>query len=63
FLFFASLGLTEKEIFDPCYFNTGVTKIIFFKKGTGPYEDVALVYHNDHSHLAGEFPELTFEGL
>ena len=60
FLLFAALGLTENEAFDPGFCNTGVTKIIFYRKGTGPYDDVSLVYHNDRSHLYTDFPELCF---
>ena len=60
FIFFAALGLADKEIFDPGFYNGCVTKIIFYKDGTGPYEDVSLVYSNDRSHLYREFPELCF---
>ena len=60
FLLFASLGLSENEIFDPCFINAGVTKIVFYKDGTGPYDDVSLVYFNDRSHLFAEYPGLCF---
>ncbi len=60
FLLFAALGLSDHEVFDPSFFNAGVTKIIFYKEGTGPYEDISLVYHNDRSHLYTKFPELLF---
>ncbi|MBQ7689503.1 MAG: histidine phosphatase family protein [Clostridia bacterium] len=56
FLVFAALGLGAQPGFDVAINNTGVTKIVFFKEGTGPYdEDVHLVFHNDHTHLAGRF--------
>lgn len=63
FLFHASLGLDPtKLIFDPHFLNTGVTKIVFFKKGTGRYDmDVQLVYQNDLSHLYSDFPEYGLE--
>ena len=63
FLFLSSLGLDPtKLIFDPHFLNTGVTKIVFFKKGTGRYNmDVQLVYQNDLSHLYADFPEYGLE--
>ena len=46
---------------DPTFFNTGVTKINFYKHGEGIYgNDVNLVYMNDHSHLMKEMPMLSF---
>lgn len=58
FLFHSALGLDpEKVVFDPHFLNTGVTKIVFFKEGTGRYNiDVQLVYQNDLSHLYADFP-------
>lgn len=63
FLFHAALGLDPtKLIFDPHFLNTGVTKIVFFKKGTGRYDmDIQLVYQNDLSHLYADFPEYGLE--
>lgn len=63
FLFHAALGLDPtKLIFDPHFLNTGVTKIVFFKKGTGRYDmDVQLVYQNDLSHLYSDYPEYGLE--
>lgn len=63
FLFHCALGLDpEKVIFDPHFLNTGVTKIVFFKKGTGRYDlDVQLVYCNDLSHLYKDYPEYLLE--
>ncbi len=54
---FRALGLSINEIFDPEFLNTGVTRLIFFKEGTGPYDcDIRLCYHNDVSHLVAEYP-------
>ena len=63
FLFHSALGLDpEKVIFDPHFLNTGVTKIVFFKEGTGRYNiDVQLVYQNDLSHLYADYPEYSLE--
>lgn len=63
FLFHAALGLDPTKVtFDPHFLNTGVTKIIFFKEGTGRYDmDVQLVYQNDLSHLYADFPEYGLE--
>ena len=60
FIMYAALGLSHEQIFDPSFYNTGVTKIVFYKKGTGAFADVHLAYQNDHSHLIGEFPEFKF---
>ena len=63
FLFHSALGLDpEKVIFDPHFLNTGVTKIVFFKEGTGRYNiDVQLVYQNDLSHLYTDYPDYGLE--
>ena len=63
FLFHSALGLDPTKVtFDPHFLNTGVTKIIFFKDGTGRYGiDVQLVYQNDLSHLYADFPEYGLE--
>ena len=63
FLVHASLGLDPtKVIFDPHFLNTGVTKIVFFKPGTGRYGiDIQLVYLNDLSHLYADYPEYGLE--
>lgn len=63
FLFHSALGLDpEKVIFDPHFLNTGVTKIVFFKEGTGRYGiDVQLVYQNDLSHLYADYPDYGLE--
>ena len=63
FLFHSALGLDpEKVIFDPHFLNTGVTKIVFFKEGTGRYGiDVQLVFQNDLSHLYADYPDYGLE--
>lgn len=63
FLFHAALGLDPTKVtFDPHFLNTGVTKIVFFKEGTGKYGiDVQLVYQNDLSHLYADYPEYGLE--
>ncbi|MBR6780582.1 MAG: histidine phosphatase family protein, partial [Clostridia bacterium] len=33
FMLYAALGLSHEQAFDPSFFNTGVTKIVFFKEG------------------------------
>lgn len=51
----------EKSHSDPSFFNTGVTKINFYRHGEGIYgNDVTLEYMNDHSHLSEEMPMLSF---
>lgn len=60
---FALLGVDYRVIaFDPNLCNTGVTKIVFYAKGTGPFgDDIRLSYCNDLSHLYAEYPLLGFE--
>lgn len=60
FLLYAALGLSYDQSFDPAFFNTGITKIEFFKKGTGAFADTHLVYHNIVPHLYKEMPEFNF---
>lgn len=60
FMMYAALGLSHEQIFDPSFFNTGITKIVFFKAGTGKFGDVHLVYQNSVPHLCEEFPEFKF---
>lgn len=60
FMIFAALGLSYEQIFDLTYYNTGITKIIFFKEGTGAFGDVHLEFHNSVPHLLKEFPQLGY---
>lgn len=57
FMLFAALGLSHEQSFDPSYYNTGITKIVFFEEGTGACADVHLDCHNATPHLWREMPE------
>ncbi len=60
FICFAALGLTPGQAFDIEFCNTGVTKIVFYRPGTGLYNaDTHLVFHNDRSHLLSGGIEVT----
>ncbi len=63
FLVLAALRLDPTKVeFDPHFINSGVTKIVFFKDGTGRFDlDIQLVYLNDLSHLYKDYPELGLE--
>ncbi len=37
--------------FDISFYNTGITRIIFYKEGTNPYGDIVFEYINDTTHL------------
>lgn len=60
FLLYAALGLSYEQNFDPSYFNTGITKIVFFEEGTGAFGDIHLDYHNAVPHLISEMPEFKY---
>lgn len=61
-LFLRALNIPPLTGFDVSFTNTGVTKITFYKKGTGPYgDDIKVSYLNDMSHLWGEFPQVVFD--
>ena len=60
FLLYAALGIGWEQPFDPSYTNTGVTKLTFFKEGTGSFADVHLDFHNSTAHLHKEFPQFKF---
>ncbi len=53
---FYLMGLKEVPLFDINFSNTGVTKIIFYKKGTNKYGDIIFDYINSTTHLR-ELPE------
>ena len=59
FMLFAALGLSHEQIFDPSFFNTGITKIVFYEPGTARCGDVHLIYHNAVPHLASETEALS----
>lgn len=56
FLLYAALDLPATNAFDPSFRNTGVTKVVFYKKGEGAYADIDFVYHNTAPHLVGKMP-------
>ncbi len=60
FMLYAALGLSHEQIFDPSFYNTGITKIIFFKEGTGKFGDVHLEYMNSIAHLADAYPAMKY---
>ncbi|MBQ5591422.1 MAG: histidine phosphatase family protein [Clostridia bacterium] len=52
-IFLHAIGAQDTLLFDPAFDNTGVTKIIFYKEGTGSYGfDIELCYLNSTAHLA-----------
>ena len=51
YFIFHLMGFKECPIFDLNFRNTGVTKIVLYKKGTNPYGDIVFDYINDSSHL------------
>lgn len=54
-LFLHAIGAEDTRLFDPAFANTSVTKIIFYKEGTGPYGfDIELCYSNSTAHIADE---------
>ena len=60
-LLFTALGLSADGVFDFAIANTGVTKLVFYQKGTGLWGcDTHLIYHNCLAHLTGEFPDVVF---
>ncbi len=59
-MFLSALKIPPQTGFDMSFNNTSVTKFIFYKKGTGRYgDDIVLSYHNETSHLYGEFPKMS----
>ncbi len=54
-LFLYSIKAQDKRFFDPDFANTSVTKIIFYKEGTGSYGyDIELCCSNSTAHLRKE---------
>lgn len=52
-LFLHAIRAEDTRLFDPAFKNTSVSKIIFYKEGTGPYGyDIELCYSNSTAHLA-----------
>ena len=56
FMLYAALGLGSEQIFDPKFYNTGITRVDFMETGTGSFGDVHLVYHNAAPHLIEKYP-------
>lgn len=58
FLFLAAIQVRpETMVFDVDFYNTGVTKIIFYDEHGGNYgEQTKVAFLNDTSHLYEEFP-------
>lgn len=50
-LIFYIMGFSEAPIFDISIQNTGITKVVFYKKGTNKYGDISFEYINGTSHL------------
>ena len=49
---FSIMGFTsETPFYDINFANTGITRVIFYKKGTNPYGDVVFDYINNTEHL------------
>lgn len=52
FIVFSIMGFTTKTPFyDINFANTGITRVILYKKGTNPYGDVVFDYINNTEHL------------
>ncbi len=50
-LIFRIMGFKDAPAFDISIQNTGITKVIFYKKGTNRYGDIVFEYINDTAHL------------
>ncbi len=50
-LIFRIMGFKEVPDFDISIQNTGITKVIFYKKGTNRYGDIVFEYINETAHL------------
>lgn len=54
-LFLHAIKAEDTRLFDPAFSNTSVSKIIYYKEGTGPYGyDIELCYMNSTAHLSKE---------
>ncbi len=52
FIVFYIMGFKDNmPAFDISFYNTGITRIIFYKKGTNKYGDIVFEYINDTAHL------------
>ena len=50
-LIFYIMGFKDAPVFDISIQNTGITKVIFYKKGTNRYGDISFEYINGTNHL------------
>ncbi len=56
YLCFICMGFRENvPVFDLDFKNTGITKIIFYKKGTNPYGDIVFDFINSTTHLGSPY--------
>lgn len=60
FMLYAALGLGSEQIFDPKFYNTGITRVDIMEAGTGSFGDVHLVYHNAVPHLMNDYPAFRY---
>ncbi len=52
FIVFSIMGFTNKTPFyDINFANTGITRVIFYKKSSNPYGDIVFDYINNTEHL------------
>lgn len=53
FIVFSIMGFTsETPFYDINFANTGITRVIFYKKGTNSYGDIVFDYINNTEHLS-----------
>lgn len=53
YIVFSVMGYEKTPIYDINFFNTSITKITFYKKGTNRYGDIVFDYINSTNHLEG----------
>jgi len=52
FIVFSIMGFTtETPFYDINFANTGITRVVFYKKGTNSYGDIVFDYINNTEHL------------
>ena len=62
-LFLKICKIADEPKYDPSFFNTGVTKFIFYEEGKGLYnKDAGLVYLNECSHFDDELKFMYYYG-
>ena len=45
------MGFRKTPPFDFEFYNTGITRIVFYKQGTNPFGDIVFEYMNETAHL------------